>query len=364
MEPVDINFYVLTSAALLGILVQGALITGSKNKKKYLQAVLFTIAAYAFSLVFLRGKMQTSEAGSVLVLPLFVFLFFLLAFFLKEIVPAIGTQTVLFYTIIFWFVWYGSYEQIVPSFLGLADLGKWIGGTFEGVFFVLALILLIFVIPAVSSVSLVYMALTKNELTFRLKLISSVWFIFIAISLIATQIPNGLGDPKVNMYDPLAVFIKFMEVMLSWMFILQLAVYVMILAFVWTSTRDNMQLRENLEEMRERAGKLVQRFSNYRLPVKWALALGFAQLATLLLNHYLKIVPDHTMIALLALFSLQPITGKEKDEAVVIENFEDYVPEEVSRTEEPENKELEVEREKLKAAVAEERKRVKGQKTA
>jgi hypothetical protein len=65
------------------------------------------------------------------------------------------------------------------------------------------------------------------------------------------------------------------------------------------------------------------------------------------------------MIAILALFSMQPVTGKENDNAVIMNDLEKQTNEE-DHQEALEQKQMERDREILKELVSRERQRVEG----
>jgi hypothetical protein len=398
MELGDTYFYITSAAFLTGFVLQGAWITSQKkNRKKYLLAVLATLITYFFSNIFLRGNLTTSEPTSVIVLPMMVLLFFLVALF-KDTLPRIGTQTALLYTVFFWFVWYEAYYKLVSKFLtpSLAiaatlviltvyiiqkktrlSLRKllsyvfifilatsWIANQFIsdykgsdtlGLFFFFVLLFFIAIAtPIISTICIIKMAYTKIPLDFRLKLIAYIWFLLVAVSLIVSQFPSDMNSPRIKESASLIeILFKFFEVLFSGMFILQLAFYLAILVHI--EPRD----RETAYEWEERAQLLADSFSDLRLKPAWSLALIMAQVSVLALNSYMQIIPNRSMIALLALFSMQPVTGKENDDAMIMNDIVDRTTAD-EQLEAAEQKQIEADREKLKELVSKERKKIEG----
>lgn len=355
MESGDTYFYLISAAFLTGFVLQGAWITSQKkNRKKYLLAVLATLITYFFSIVFLRGNLTTSEPASVIAFPMMVLLFFLVVLF-KETLPRIGTQTVLLYTVFFWFVWSDTYFNILSIFLksdyGPTLISSLISADTIVIFILLALVATV-IIPIVSTICVIHMDYTRSPLNYKQKLVSYIWFLLVAVSMIASQFPGDMNNPRIKASaSPLDVLLKFFEVMLSGMFILQLAFYLSIL--VSFMRRD----REDIYECMERMHALKEKFSDQRLHPFWAYALTAIQVAALALNSYLRIIPNNSMIALLAVVSMQQVTGKENDNAAIMNDIEEPAYEN-SPEETEEQKQNKRDREQLKELVSKERKSI------
>jgi hypothetical protein len=357
MESVDAYFYITSAAFLTGFVLQGAWITSQKkNRKKYLLAVFATLITYFLSILFLRGRMYVTEPTSAIALPMMVLLCFIIAL-IKDTIPRISTQTVLLYTIFFWFAWSDMYFKVLSVFwkseytlILISSLTS--GNTLTS--YVLLTLAAIVIVPTISTICVIHMAYTNSPLNDKLKLLAYVWFLLIAVSLIASQFPGDMNNPKIKASaSPLDVLFKFFEVMFSGMFIFQLAFYLSILGFVMP--HDN----EPKYAWKERTQFLIDKFSDQRLHPSWAYALAITLVATLAINSYLRIIPDHSMIALLALFSMQPVTRKENDDAVIMNDIVDRTTVD-EQLEAAEQKQMERDREKLKQLVSKERKRVEG----
>ena len=394
METGEIHFYLMSFAFITGFLLQGALIAlNTKNKRGYLLAAFTTLIVYRLSILFF-GHDSISTASSSVMFPMMIMLLLMVIHF-KDTVPSIGTQTVLLYTLFFWFVWHEAYYKFISMFLtaqliitcipiilaayilhrkfdlslsklfyfiyilGIAVL--WMASQFQSdqnstmiggnlfLFFSL-LFLAIAITPIIATICIIRMAYTKTPLNFRLKLIAYIWFLLVAVSLIVSQFPSDLNSPLIKASaSPIDILQKFLEVMLSSMFILQLAFYLAILVHIEPRDEDTVY------EWKERTQMLVDKFSDLRLKPTWSLALCLAQVALLATNNFLEIIPNNSMIALLAMLSMQPVTGKEKDDAVVMNDLQGRTDE---LEEEPEQKQMERDRERLKELVSRERKRV------
>ena len=352
METGDIHFHLMSFAFIIGFILQGALIALSqKNKRRYIFTALSALAAYLILAFLLKDK-----SGFSIVLPMMIMLLLMVRLF-KDTLPAIGTQTVLLYTIFFWFIWHEAYYRFISTFLTPTTWSSFTGILMSANISSLAILPLfsaVAITPIISTICIIQMAYTKIPLNYNRKLISFVWFLLIAVLLMVTQFPSDLNSPRIKTSaSQVDIFLKFMEVAISGMFILQLAFYSTIILY-FTPRED-----EKREEWKKRVRLLVNKFSDLRLKPTWSFALCLTQVTLLVTNNFLQIIPNNSMIALLAILSMQPITGREKDDARIMNDLENQTNKE-DYQEAAEQKQTEADREKLKEIVSKERLRIEG----
>ncbi|MEM2918582.1 MAG: hypothetical protein QXY62_03690 [Candidatus Altiarchaeota archaeon] len=202
------------------------------------------------------------------------FVFFTVIFavtFKKELLPRISEQTILFFTLIFWYAFFTFYSKI----------------SFKDVVIVLALI------PTIVAIVISFI---NWELKFFWKLLLYIWFLIIILFLFLAQFSFGSisffykqkGFEALSYFDTLVSGMVFFILTTNFFYLIQVIPY-----------GQGSSFKENLERSREHVKLLVEKFSDYQLnPFHSLLIISFFG-GFLAINFYLKLIEDFLLINIL-----------------------------------------------------------------